>query len=141
MRVMMIVKASKESEAGVLPSDELISKMMSFNEELVKAGVMLDGGGLTPSSQGARVRFDGAKRLVIDGPFTETKELIAGYWLLEVKSLAEAIEWCKRVPSPTDQPGEIGEIELRPLFEVTDFPDVSSETIAKATELEKQLKK
>src|SRR3977135_1559443 len=115
MRVMVIIKANKDSEAGVMPSEKLLTEMGQFNEELVKAGVMLAGEGLHPSSKGARVRFSGAKRTVIDGPFAETKELIAGYWVWQVKSLEEAIDWVKRCPSP--MPGEESEIELRPVFE------------------------
>ena len=120
MRVMVIVKASKDSEAGVIPSEELLSAMTRYNEELVNAGVMLAGEGLKPSSAGARVRFSGAQRTVIDGPFAETKEIIAGFWLFEVKSLDEAIEWVKRCPNPT---GEESEIEIRPVFEAADFGD------------------
>ena len=120
MRVMVLVKATADSEAGVLPSQELLTEMMAFNEELVKAGVMLAGEGLHPSSKGARVAFSGKERKVIDGPFAETKELIAGYWLWQVKSLDEAIEWVKRVPNPT---GEEGTIEIRPVYEPDDFGD------------------
>jgi hypothetical protein len=120
MRVMVLVKATADSEAGVLPSEELLTQMMAFNEELVKAGVMLAGEGLHPSSKGARVAFSGSDRKVIDGPFAETKELIAGYWLWQVKSLDEAIEWVKRTPNPT---GEEGTIEIRPVFEPDDFGD------------------
>jgi hypothetical protein len=119
MRVMVLVKATEESEAGVMPSEELLSKMMDFNEELVKAGVMLAGDGLHPSSRGARVVVSGNERKVIDGPFAETKELLAGYWLWQVKSLDEAIEWAKRIPSDPDGPD--GVIELRPVFESDDF--------------------
>jgi hypothetical protein len=118
MRFMVMVKATKESEAGKLPSEELLSAMAKFNEEMVKAGVMLDGNGLQPSSKGARVRFSGDKRTVIDGPFAETKELVAGYWILQVKSKEEAIEWIKRCPNPHE--GE-SEIEIRQLFELEDF--------------------
>ena len=118
MRVMVIVKASKESEAGVLPSTELLTKMGKYNEELVKAGVMLAGDGLQPTSKGKRVRFSGDKRTVIDGPFAETKELVAGYWILQCKSLAEAIEWIKRCPNPHSVDSEI---EIRQLFELGDF--------------------
>lgn len=118
MRVMVIVKANKDSEAGVMPKQELLSDMMKFNEELVKAGVMLAGDGLKPSSKGARVRFRGSQRTVIDGPFIETKELVAGYWLWKVNSLQDAIDWVKRCPNPT---GDDGEIEIRPLFEAEDF--------------------
>src|SRR5258708_5419101 len=119
MRFMAIVKATKDSEAGALPSKELLAEMGKFNEELMKAGVLLAGEGLQPSSKGARVRFSGTKRTVIDGPFTETKELIAGFWLLQVRSKEEAIEWIKRTPAPFD--GEC-EIEIRQVFEASDFP-------------------
>jgi hypothetical protein len=118
MRVMVIVKATKDSEAGVLPSQELLAAMGKFNEELVQAGVMLAGEGLHPSSKGKRVRFSGAQRTVYDGPFPETKELIAGFWLWQVKSMDEAVEWVKRCPNP--MPGE-SEIEIRPVFEAEDF--------------------
>lgn len=118
MRVMVIVKATRESEAGIMPSQELLTAMGKYNEALVKAGVMLAGEGLHPSSKGARVRFSGDRRAVIDGPFTETKELIAGFWLWQVRSLEEAIEWVKRCPNP--MPGE-SEIEIRPVFEAEDF--------------------
>jgi hypothetical protein len=115
---MIIVKATKDSEAGVMPSEQLLTEMGKYNEELVKAGVMLAGEGLQPSSKGARVRFSGSRRTVIDGPFAETKELIAGFWLWEVKSKEEAIEWIKRCPNP--MPGE-SEIEIRQVFEAEDF--------------------
>ena len=118
MKVMVIVKASKDSEAGVMPSTELLAAMGKFNEELVKAGVMLAGEGLQPSSKGARVKFSGAERVVTDGPFAETKELVAGCWLWKVKSMDEAIEWVKRCPNPMK--GE-SVIEIRPLFEADDF--------------------
>ncbi len=118
MRFMAIVKANQDSEAGVMPSEQLLTEMGKFNEELVKAGVMLAGEGLHPSSKGARVRFSGSKRTVIDGPFPETKDLIAGFWLLQVKSKEEAIEWIKRCPNPME--GE-SEIELRQVFEAEDF--------------------
>ena len=118
MRVMVIVKATKNSEAGVMPSEKLLAEMGKFNEELVKAGVMLAGEGLHPSSKGARVRFSGAKRSVIDGPFAETKELVAGFWIWQVRSKEEAIEWVKRCPNP--MPGE-SEIEIRQVFEAEDF--------------------
>src|SRR5687768_12388561 len=117
MRCMIIIKASKDSEAGVLPDERLLTEMGQFNEELVKAGIMLAGEGLHPSSKGKRVRFSGGKRTVIDGPFAETKELIAGFWLWQVKSLEEAIEWVKRCPNPT---GVEGEIEIRQVFEAED---------------------
>ena len=118
MRVMVLVKASKESEAGAMPDEALLTAMGKFNEELAKAGVLLAGDGLHPSSKGVRVRFSGAKRTVIDGPFAETKELVAGYWLWQVKSLVEAIEWLKRCPNP--HPEEC-EVEIRPVFEASDF--------------------
>jgi len=118
MRFMVIVKATRDSEAGKMPSEEMLAAMGKFNEELVKAGVMLDGAGLKPSAQGARIRFEGGKRMVIDGPFTETKELIAGYWIIQVKNKAEALEWMKRCPNPYN---EDGEIELRQFFELEDF--------------------
>lgn len=118
MRFMIIIKATKESEAGVMPSQQLLSEMGQFNEELVQAGVMLAGEGLHPSSKGARVRFSGTRRTVIDGPFAETKELIAGYWVWQCRSKEEAIEWVKRCPNP--MPGE-SEIEIRQVFEAEDF--------------------
>jgi len=118
MRVMVLVKADKKSEAGVLPDEKLLTEMGKFNEELVKAGIMLEGEGLHPSSKGARVQFSANKRTVIDGPFAETKELVAGYWIWKVKSLQEAIDWVKRCPNPT---GAEGEIEIRPIFEVGDL--------------------
>lgn len=118
MRFMVIVKADKNSEAGVLPDEKLLSEMTKYNEELAKAGIMLAGEGLHPSSKGARVKFSGTKRAVVDGPFTETRELIAGYWLWQVKSKEEAIEWAKRCPNPT---GEEGELEIRQVFEADDF--------------------
>ena len=118
MKVMVFVKASKASEAGVMPSTELLTAMGKFNEELVKAGIMLAGEGLRPTSKAARVRFSGKKRDVIDGPFTETKELIAGFWLWKVNSLQEAIDWVKRCPNPHD---EETEVEIRPVFEAEDF--------------------
>ena len=120
MRVMVLIKANDDSEAGVLPDEGMLTEMTNYNEELVKAGVMLAGEGLHPSSKGARVRFSGEKRTVIDGPFTEAKELIAGYWLWQVRSMEEAIEWVKRVPNLT---GEEVEIEIRPVFEAEDFGD------------------
>ena len=124
MRFMVIVKATKESEAGALPDPKLLAEMGKFNEDLVKAGVMLAGEGLQPSSKGARVRFSGANRTVIDGPFAETKELIAGFWLWQVRSLEEAIEWVKRCPNP--MAGE-SEIEIRQVFELEDFAPVMSD--------------
>src|ERR1700720_1375708 len=118
MRFMILIKATKDSEAGVMPSQQLLTEMGKFNEELVKAGVMLAGEGLHPSSKGARVKFSGAKRTVIDGPFTETKELIAGFWLWQVKSKEEAIAWVKRCPNPLQGDSEI---EIRQVFEASDF--------------------
>jgi len=118
MRVMVLIKADKNTEAGAMPSEQLLKEMGAFNEELVKAGIMLDGEGLKPSSAGKRVRFSGDKRTVIDGPFVETKELIAGYWIWKVKSMGEALEWVKRCPNPT---GAESEVEIRPLFEAEDF--------------------
>ena len=119
MRFMVIVKADKNSEAGVMPDEQLLAAMGKYNEELVKAGVMLAGEGLHPSSKGARVKFVGDKRIVTDGPFTESKELIAGFWLIQVKSKEEAIEWVKRAPNP--MPGTESEIEIRQVFEAADF--------------------
>jgi len=118
MRVMVLIKANSDTEANVMPSEELLTEMGKYNEALVKAGVMLAGEGLHPSSKGKRVRFSGSKRTVIDGPFAETKELIAGFWLWQVKSMEEAIEWIKRCPNPT---GAESVIELRPVFEMEDF--------------------
>jgi len=118
MRFMVMVKANKDSEAGVMPSEKLLAEMGKYNEELVKAGVLLAAEGLQPSSKGARVRFSGSKRTVIDGPFTETKELIAGFWILQARSKAEVIEWVKRCPNPME--GE-SEIEIRQVFETEDF--------------------
>lgn len=119
MRFMVIVKASKDSEAGIMPTEQELTEMGKFNEELVKAGVLLAGEGLHPSSKGARIRFSGDKRTVIDGPFSETKELVAGFWLIQVKSKDEAIAWMKRCPNP--MPGQEGEIEIRQVFEAEDF--------------------
>jgi hypothetical protein len=118
MRFIVMVKASPDSEAGVMPSQQLLTEMGKFNEELVKAGVMLEGEGLHPSSKGARIKFSGAKRTVIDGPFAETKELVAGFWIWQVRSMEEAIEWAKRCPNPT---GADGELEIRQIFEAEDF--------------------
>jgi hypothetical protein len=140
MRFMVIVKATKDSEAGALPDQKILSEMGKFNEELVKAGIMLAGEGLQPTSKGARVRFAGSKRTVIDGPFTESKELIAGFWLWEVKSLDEAIEWVKRCPNP--HPGE-SEIEIRQVFEAADFgaeftPELREQEERLRAQIEKQ---
>ncbi len=133
MRFLMIVKASKESEAGVMPSETLLAEMAKYNEALVKAGVMLDGTGLKPSSQGARIKYSGSKRTIVDGPFAETKELVAGFWIIQVKSKEEAIEWAKRVPF------EDGEVELRPFFELEDF--APGPAIEHHKEIGKQLEK
>ena len=119
MRFMVIVKADKNSEAGIMPDQKLLAEMGKYNEELAKAGVMLAGEGLHPSSKGKRVRFSGSKRTVIDGPFSETKELIAGFWLIQAKSMEEAVEWVKRAPNP--MPGTESEIEIRQVFEADDF--------------------
>ena len=118
MRYMIIVKATKDSEAGVMPDEKLLKDMMKYNEELVKAGVMQAGEGLHPSSKGVRVRFNGSKRSVVDGPFLETKELIAGFWLIQTKSREEAIEWVKRIPNPDN---EVFDVEVRQIFESEDF--------------------
>ena len=139
MRVMVMVKATKDSEGGKMPSTELLTAMGKYNEELAKAGVMLSGEGLHPSSKGARVRFSGSKRSVIDGPFAETKELVAGFWLWQVKSMAEAIEWLKRCPNP--HPGEC-EVEIRPVFEASDFGEAfTPELQAQEERVFKQAKK
>jgi len=134
MRFMVLVKADKNTEAGTLPDEKLLTEMGKYNEELVKAGVMLAGEGLHPSSKGARVRFSGTTRTVIDGPFAETKELIAGYWLWQVKSKEEAIEWVKRCPNPT---GAESEIEIRQVFEAEDF---GAEFTPELREQEKRLR-
>ncbi len=143
MRVMVIVKATKNSEAGVMPSEKLLADMGKFNEELVKAGVMLAGEGLHPSKKGKRVRFSGGKKTVIDGPFSETKELIAGYWLWQVKSMEEALEWARRCPDP--MPGEESEIEIRPVFEAEDFdaeftPELRAQEDRLRAEIERKAK-
>ena len=140
MRFMVMVKATKDSEAGALPDQKILTEMGKFNEELVKAGIMLAGEGLQPTSKGARVRFSGNKRTLIDGPFTESKELIAGFWLWEVKSLDEAIEWVKRCPNP--HPGE-SEIEIRQVFETADFgaeftPELREQEERLRAQIEKQ---
>jgi hypothetical protein len=133
MRFMMLVKASADSEAGVMPDEKSLAAMARYNEEMVKAGVMLDGSGLQATAKGARVRFAGGKPQVTDGPFSETKELVAGYWLIQVKSKAEAVEWAKRVPFVD------GEIEIRQMFELTDFPP--SEALDQHLEIGKRLGK
>jgi len=130
MRFMVIVKATPESEAGEMPSTELMTAMGNFNEELVNAGIMLAGDGLQPSSKGARVRFSGKDRTVIDGPFAETKELVAGYWIWQVKDLAEAIEWVKRCPNPMESESEI---EIRQIFEMEDFGDAVTPELREQT--------
>jgi len=130
---MMIVKATKDSEAGVMPSNELISAMTKYNEQLINAGVMMDGAGLQPSSKGARIRFNGSQRTIIDGPFAETKELISGYWIIRVNSREEAIEWAKRSPF------QEGELELRQFFEMEDF--APSEAVEEAKALGKRIAK
>ena len=127
MRVMVLVKATKDSEAGIMPSTELLEAMGKFNEQLVAAGIMLAGEGLKPSSQGKRVAFDGPRRAVIDGPFAETRELVAGFWVWEVKDMAEAVEWVKRCPNPMPGPSEI---EIRPVFEMADFGDAVTPEVA-----------
>jgi hypothetical protein len=138
---MMIVKANKDSEAGIMPEEKLIVAMTKYNEALAKAGVLLDLSGLQPSAKGARIKFSGGKRTVVDGPFADTAGLIAGYWLIQVKSREEAIEWAKRAPAPFGE-GKDGEIELRQLFELEDFADVASgEAIEQARKLEQKLPK
>lgn len=143
MKVMVIVKATKNSEAGVMPSEQLLTDMGKYNEELVKAGIMLAGEGLHPSSKGKRIRFSGDKRSVIDGPFAETKELIAGFWMWQVRSMEEAVEWARRCPSP--MPGEESELEIRPVFEAEDFgaeftPELREQEERLRAELEKKNK-
>jgi hypothetical protein len=134
MRFMILIKADKNSEAGVMPSEQLLTDMGKFNEELVNAGIMLAGEGLHPSSKGARVRFSGNKRTVLDGPFAETKELVAGFWLWQVKSKEEAIEWVKRIPNP--MPGTETEVEIRRVFEADDFgPELTPELRAQEENL------
>ena len=146
MRVMVFVKATKNSEAGTMPSKDMkdmLTKMGQYNEELVKAGILLAGDGLQPSSKGKRVRFGAGKKVVVDGPFTETKELVAGYWLWQVKSMDEAVEWVRRCPDP--MPGEQSEIEIRPLYEAEDFgkeftPELRAQEERLRTELEGRAK-
>jgi hypothetical protein len=138
MRVMVMVRATAESEAGVMPSQALLEAMGRFNEELVQAGVMLAGEGLKPSAQGARVRFNGTQRTVVDGPFTETKELVAGFWLWQVRSLEEAVEWARRCPNPFEH-GE-SMLEIRPVFEMEDFgEELTPELRAQEAQLREQL--
>jgi hypothetical protein len=140
MRVMILIKANSDSENGVMPAEELLTEMGAYNDELVKAGIMLAGEGLHPTSKAARVRFSGDKRTVVDGPFAESKELIAGFWLWQVKSMDEAIEWVKRCPNPM---GSESEIEIRPVFEMADFgdamtPELRAQEDRQRAELEKQ---
>jgi hypothetical protein len=138
MRVVVLIKATEQSEAGEMPGQELIEQMTAYNEELVKAGVMLGGDGLHPSSKGARVVFEGSERKVIDGPFAETKELIAGYWVWQVKSMEEAIEWVKRIPNPT---GEHSVVEIRPVFEADDFGEaLTPELRERERQMDEQLR-
>jgi len=136
MRFLILMPANKDSEAGVLPDESLLREMGKFNEELVKAGVMLAGEGLHPTSKGARVRFSGSKRTVIDGPFTESKELIAGFWLWQVRSKEEALEWVKRIPNPTN---ETFEVEIRQVFEAEDFGDLA-EKVPEVFEAERRFR-
>jgi hypothetical protein len=144
MRVMVIVKATKNTEAGVLPNEKLLTEMGQYNEQLVKAGIMLAGDGLHPSSRGKRVKFSGAKRTVVDGPFAETKELIAGFWIWQVRSMEEAVEWARRCPDP--MPGEDAELEIRPIFEADDFgkeftPELRAQEERLRSEIERQKSK
>ena len=141
MKVMVIVKATENSEAGVMPSEQLLREMGAFNEELVKAGIMLAGEGLHPSTKGKRIRFSGGNRSVVDGPFAETKELIAGYWVWQVRSMEEAVEWARRCPDP--MPGEDAELEIRPIFEAEDFgkeytPELRAQDDRLREEIERQ---
>jgi hypothetical protein len=149
MRVMVIIKANAVSEAGVMPGEKMLSEMGKFNEELVKAGVMLAGEGLHPSSKGKRVRFSGTQKSVIDGPFAETKELIAGFWLWQVRSMEEAVEWVKRIPAPNEGDpgfGEVSEIEIRQVFEAADFgaeftPELREQEARLRAQIEEQQQK
>jgi hypothetical protein len=141
MRVIVMVKATKNSEDGVMPGENLLAEMGQFNEALVEAGIMLAGEGLHPSRRGKRVRFSGGKKSVVDGPFAETKELVAGYWIWQVKSMAEAVEWVRRCPDP--MPGEESEIEIRPIFEAEDFgreltPELRAQEARLRAEVERQ---
>lgn len=145
MRVMVIIKANKDSEAGVMPNEKLLTEMGNFNEELVKAGVMLAGEGLHPSSKAKRVRFSGGQRIVTDGPFAETKELIAGFWLWKVKSIDEAVDWVKRIPFDPESSPDNEEIEIRPVFEAEEFgeeytPELRAQEDRLRAEIEKQQK-
>lgn len=138
MKFMVIVKASKESEAGVPPSAQLMSEMMKFNEELAKAGILLDAAGLLPSSKGTRIVYEGKERRIVDGPFTETKELVAGYWVLQCKSLEECVAWMKRCPNPHLDDGVI---EIRTMAEMEDFPQATDETRERAAKIEASIKR
>src|SRR5262245_26446311 len=144
MKVMVIVKATKNSEAGIMPSEKLLTDMGKYNEELVKAGIMQAGEGLHPSVKGKRIQFSGAKRAVVDGPFAETKELIAGFWIWKVKSMDEAVSWARRCPDP--MPGEDAELEIRPIFEAEDFgaeftPELRAQEDKLRAEIERQQKR
>lgn len=139
MRVMVIVKASNDSEAGVLPNEGLLNAMGKFNEELVNAGIMLAGEGLHPTSKAKRVYFTGKSRSVVDGPFTESKELIAGFWLWQVKSIDEAVEWVKRMPAPHDHETDSTNVEIRPVFEMPDFGELSPEVVEREARLRAKL--
>ena len=143
MRVMVIVKATKDSEAGVMPGEQLLTEMGKYNEELVKAGIMLAGEGLHPSSKGKRITFSGSTRTVVDGPFAETKELIAGYWIWQVRSIEEAVDWARRCPNP--MPDDEGVLEIRPIFEAEDFgkeftPELRAQEERLRAEMERQTK-
>jgi hypothetical protein len=143
MRVMVMVKATKNSEAGMMPSEKLLTDMGNFNDELIKAGIMLAGDGLKPSSKGKRVRFSNGKKTVIDGPFAETKELVAGYWIWQVRSMEEALEWARRCPDP--MPGEESELEIRPFYEAADFgaeftPELREKEARQRAEIEQNKK-
>jgi len=142
MKVIILLKANQDSEAGKMPSEALLTEMTAFNEELVKAGVMLAGEGLHPSKAGKRVRFEGSRRTVIDGPFSETKELLAGFWIWQVKSIEEAVEWVKRIPNPDNDPGP-SDVEIRPIFEMEEFgeflsPELREREQKLADELQRQ---
>ena len=138
MKVMMIVKGNQDSEAGTPPDERMLSEMMKYNEELAKAGVLLELAGLQPTAKSAKIKFSGTKRTVVDGPFTEAKEVVAGFWIIQVKSLAEAIEWAKRIPNPT---GDEGEVEIRPFFEMEDFLQANDETRQRAAKIDEQLRR
>lgn len=137
MRVMVIVKATNNSEAGKVPSTDLLDQMSKYNDELLKSGILVAGEGLHPSSRGKRVHFSGSQRTVVDGPFAETKELIAGYWIWQVRSMDEAIEWVRRCPDP--MPGEESELEIRPLFEMDDFGDAMTDEVRAREERQREI--